>query len=193
LKVLVIDNYDSFVYNLVQYIGECGAQPLIYRNDEICLGDILRLGPDRIVISPGPGRPEDPRSFGICSQILQESSRETPTLGVCLGHQGIVSTFGGRIERARRLMHGKTSLICHNGEGIFKGLKNPFVATRYHSLIADRKSMPSCLEITAESVDDLEVMGVRHVKYPIEGIQFHPESILTKEGMKLIGRFLAEE
>ncbi|MEM2904739.1 MAG: aminodeoxychorismate/anthranilate synthase component II [Candidatus Bathyarchaeia archaeon] len=191
MKVLVIDNYDSFVYNLAQYIGEQGAQPLVYRNDEISLDEALRLKPDRIVLSPGPGHPEEPRSFGVCSSILREVSVQVPTLGVCLGHQGIVSAFGGRVKPARRLMHGKTSLIRHNGTGIFKGLRNPLVATRYHSLVADRESLPSCLEVTAESIDDLEVMGVRHVKYPIDGVQFHPESILTDEGRKLIANFLA--
>lgn len=192
MKVLVIDNYDSFVFNLSQYIGRQGAQPLVYRNDEINLADVLRLRPERIVISPGPGSPEEPRSFGICSQILGEVSSAVPTLGVCLGHQGIVCAFGGKVKRARRLMHGKTSLIQHSGTGLFRGLRNPFTATRYHSLIADRETLPTCLEITAESLDDAEVMGVRHVKYPIYGVQFHPESILTQEGMKLIANFLSE-
>lgn len=191
MKVLVIDNYDSFVYNLAQYIGELGAEPIVYRNDEITLSEALRLKPERIMLSPGPGSPEEPRSFGVCSQILQEASPEIATLGVCLGHQGIVSTFGGRIKRARRLMHGKTSLIRHNGAGLFKGLRNPFAATRYHSLVSDRESLPSCLKITAESLDDMEIMGVRHTRYPIYGVQFHPESILTREGRKLIANFLA--
>jgi anthranilate synthase component 2 len=190
LKVLVIDNYDSFVYNLVQYVGELGAKPIVYRNDEITLSQALKLDADRIIISPGPGTPEDVRYFGVCKKILQNMSCKIPTLGVCLGHQGIISTFGGKIIRAKRLMHGKTSLIKHDCQGIFKGIKNPFEATRYHSLVGDRKNMPLCLKITAESIDDNEIMGVRHIEYPIEGIQFHPESILTIEGKKIIKNFL---
>jgi len=190
LKVLVIDNYDSFVYNLVQYVGELGAKPIVYRNDEITLSQALKLDADRIIISPGPGTPEDVRYFGVCKKILQNMSCKIPTLGVCLGHQGIISTFGGKIIRAKRLMHGKTSLIKHDCQGIFKGIKNPFEATRYHSLVGDRKNMPLCLKITAESTDDNEIMGVRHIEYPIEGIQFHPESILTTDGKKIIKNFL---
>ena len=190
LKVLVIDNYDSFVYNLVQYVGELGAKPIVYRNDEITLSQALKLDADRIIISPGPGTPEDVRYFGVCKKILQNMSCKIPTLGVCLGHQGIISTFGGKIIRAKRLMHGKTSLIKHDCQGIFKKIKNPFEATRYHSLVGDRKNMPLCLKITAESTDDNEIMGVRHIEYPIEGIQFHPESILTTDGKKIIKNFL---
>jgi anthranilate synthase component 2 len=191
LKVFVIDNYDSFVYNLVQYVGELGAKPVVFRNDQITLNQALKLDADRIIISPGPGRPEDVRYFGVCKEILQKMSCKIPTLGVCLGHQGIISAFDGKIIRAKRLMHGKTSLIKHDCQGIFKGIKNPFEATRYHSLVGDRKNIPSCLKITAESIDDNEIMGVRHVEYPIEGIQFHPESILTTEGKKIIKNFLA--
>jgi len=190
VKVLVIDNYDSFVYNLVQYIGELGGEPVVHRNDEITLERAVKLRPDRIVISPGPGTPEDVRYFGVCSEILRNMSRRIPTLGVCLGHQGIVSTFGGRITRAKRLMHGKTSLIRHDGEGVFRGVENPFTATRYHSLVGDREGMPPCLKITAESLDDGEIMGVRHLKYPVEGVQFHPESILTAVGKRFIRNFL---
>ncbi|RJS92295.1 aminodeoxychorismate/anthranilate synthase component II [Candidatus Bathyarchaeota archaeon] len=190
MKVLVIDNYDSFVYNLVQYVGELEANPIVYRNDEISLKRAMRLQPDRIIISPGPGTPQDPRYFGVCSEILQIMSPKIPTLGVCLGHQGIISTFGGRIIRAKRLMHGKTSMIKHDGKGIFKGVGNPFEATRYHSLVGDKRTLPSCLEITAESVDDGEIMGIRHVEYPIEGVQFHPESILTEDGKRIIKNFL---
>ncbi len=190
MRVLVIDNYDSFVYNLVQYIGELGAAPFVYRNDEISLKLAMKLRPDRIIISPGPGTPEDPRYFGVCSEILQTMSPKIPTLGVCLGHQGIISTFGGRIIHAKRLMHGKTSMIKHDGKGIFKGVDNPIEATRYHSLVGNRRTMPPCLEITAESVDDGEIMGVRHVEYPIEGVQFHPESILTTDGKRIIKNFL---
>jgi len=190
LKVLVIDNYDSFVYNLVQYIGELGGETIAYRNDQITLKQAMILKPDRIVISPGPGTPEEARYFGVCSAILQHMSRKIPTLGVCLGHQGIIYTFGGKIVSAKRLMHGKTSLIKHDEKGIFKGVKNPLTATRYHSLVGDRHSIPSCLKITAESLDDREIMGVRHVAYPIEGVQFHPESILCEDGKLVIKNFL---
>jgi len=190
LKVLVIDNYDSFVYNLVQYIGELGGETIVYRNNQVTLKRAMKLEPDRIVISPGPGTPEEKRYFGVCSDVLQHMSYKIPTLGVCLGHQGIIHTFGGRIVSAKRLMHGKTSLIKHDGEGVFKGVKNPFTATRYHSLVGDRGSISSCLKITAESLDDGEVMGVRHVAFPIEGVQFHPESILTEEGKLVIKNFL---
>jgi anthranilate synthase component 2 len=190
MKVLVIDNYDSFVYNLVQYIGELGGNPVVYRNDELDLQKALKLKPERIVISPGPGTPEESRYFGVCSQILRHISPEIPTLGVCLGHQGLVSAFGGRIVRAKRLMHGKTSLIMHDGDGVFRGLRNPIRATRYHSLAVDQNSLPKCLKITAVALDDGEVMGVRHVAYPIEGVQFHPESILTEFGKEILKNFL---
>ncbi len=150
----------------------------------------MRLNPQRIVVSPGPGTPEEPHYFGICSSILRQMSCKIPTLGVCLGNQGIIYAFGGKIVHARRLMHGKTSLIRHDGNGVFEGVKNPFMATRYHSLVGDRSSFPSCLKITAESVDDSEVMGVRHITYPITGVQFHPESILCEDGKKIIKNFL---
>ena len=190
MRTLIIDNYDSFVYNLVQYVGELGGGPIVYRNDQISLDQARKLKPDRILISPGPGTPEDSRYFGTCSLILQQMSPKIPTLGVCMGCQGIVHVFGGRIVRAKVLMHGKTSMIRHDGKSLFRGVKNPLRATRYHSLIAEKSSLPSCLEITAEAVDDLEVMGVRHTHYPIEGVQFHPESFLTEDGMKMIKNFL---
>ncbi|MCW3987224.1 MAG: aminodeoxychorismate/anthranilate synthase component II [Candidatus Bathyarchaeota archaeon] len=190
MRTLIIDNYDSFVYNLVQYVGELGGGPIVYRNDQISLDQARKLEPDRILISPGPGTPEDSRYFGTCSLILQQMSPKIPTLGVCMGCQGIVHVFGGRIVRAKVLMHGKTSMIRHDGKSLFRGVKNPLRATRYHSLIAEKSSLPSCLEITAEAVDDLEVMGVRHTRYPIEGVQFHPESFLTEDGMKMIKNFL---
>lgn len=193
MKTLVIDNYDSFVYNLVQYVGELGGEPLVYRNNQISIDKAKKLQPDRIIISPGPGTPEEPKYFGTCSAILKQMSTKIPTLGVCLGSQGIVYVFGGRIVRAKRLMHGKTSIIKHDGKAIFKDVRNPLRATRYHSLVAEKATIPSCLEITAESLDDLEVMGVRHTVYPIEGIQFHPESILTEDGMKIIKNFLEWE
>jgi anthranilate synthase component 2 len=190
LKVLVIDNYDSFVYNLVQYIGEMGPETIVFRNDQVTLKQIQMLRPDRIVLSPGPGNPEDEHYFGVCKQILQQVSPQVPTLGVCLGHQGIISTFGGKVVSAKRLMHGKTSQIKHDGKGIFQGVQNPFTATRYHSLAGDKPSIPKCLEVTAVSVDDGEVMGVRHVTYPIEGVQFHPESILCEDGKLILKNFL---
>jgi anthranilate synthase component 2 len=190
MKVLVIDNYDSFVYNLVQYIGELGGEPVVYRNDQITLKQAMKLDPKRIVISPGPGTPEDPHYFGVCSAILREMSHKIPTLGVCLGNQGIISVFGGKVVHAKQLMHGKTSVIRHDGKGVFKGVKNPFTATRYHSLVGDRKSIPSSIEITAKATDDDEIMGVRHKEYPITGLQFHPESILCEDGKKIIKNFL---
>lgn len=190
MKVLVIDNYDSFVYNLVQYIGELGGDPVVYRNDQLSIQQAMRLDPERIVISPGPGTPEDPQYFGVCSEILQEMSCKIPTLGVCLGNQGIISVFGGKVVRARRLMHGKTSVIRHDGKGLFEGIKNPFTATRYHSLVGDKTCIPSCIEISAEATDDGEIMGVRHRTYPITGLQFHPESILCEDGKKIVKNFL---
>jgi anthranilate synthase component II len=190
VKVLVIDNYDSFVYNLVQYVGELGAETVVYRNDQITLQQVKALKPDRIVLSPGPGSPDDPRYFGVCKEILQQVSPEVPTLGVCLGHQGIISTFGGKVVSAKRLMHGKTSLIKHDQKGIFNGVRNPFTATRYHSLAGEKESIPTCLTITAEAVDDGEIMAVRHIKYPIQGVQFHPESILCEDGKLILKNFL---
>lgn len=190
MKVLVIDNYDSFVYNLVQYIGELGPEIIVYRNDQITLEQAKALKPDRIIISPGPGSPEDPRYFGVCKAILKEISPKVPTLGVCLGHQGIISTFGGKVVAAKHLMHGKTSIIKHDGKALFSGVQNPFTATRYHSLAGEQDTIPSCLEVTAVAVDDGEVMGIRHVKYPIQGVQFHPESILCEDGKIIIKNFL---
>jgi anthranilate synthase component 2 len=190
MKVLVIDNYDSFVYNLVQYIGELGGEPVVYRNDQITLKQAMQLDPKRIVISPGPGTPENPHYFGVCSAVLREMSRKIPTLGVCLGNQGIISVFGGKVVRAEQLMHGKTSVIRHDGKGVFEDVKNPFTATRYHSLVGDRKSIPSSIEITAKATDDEEIMGIRHKEYPITGLQFHPESILCEDGKKIINNFL---
>lgn len=190
MRVLVIDNYDSFVYNLVQYIGELGTEVVVYRNDQVTLQQVKDLKPDRIVISPGPGNPADDRYFGICSAVLREISPKVPTLGVCLGHQGIIVTFGGKIRLAKRLMHGKTSIIKHDGKGIFKDVQKVFTATRYHSLAGEKGCIPDCLELTAVSADDGEIMGVRHKKYPIEGIQFHPESILCEEGKQIIRNFL---
>ena len=190
MKVLVIDNYDSFVYNLVQYIGELGGEPVVYRNDRLTLEQAIELEPQRIVISPGPGTPEDPQYFGVCSAVLREMSCKIPTLGVCLGNQGIISVFGGKVVRAKRLMHGKTSIIRHDGKGLFDGVKNPFTATRYHSLVGEKTSIPSCIKVSAQSTDDYEIMAVRHRTYPITGVQFHPESILCEDGKKIIKNFL---
>jgi len=190
MRVLVIDNYDSFVYNLVQYLGELGAEVEVYRNDHLTFLKAQSLKPQRIVISPGPGVPEDERYFGICSEIIEKMSPRVRTLGVCLGHQGIVHVFGGRVVKAKRLMHGKTSPVRHDGRGIFEGIENPFIATRYHSLVGEEESLPDCFEISAKALDDGEIMGVRHRRYPIDGIQFHPESILTQDGKKILKNFL---
>ncbi len=193
--IIVIDNYDSFTYNLVQYLGELGAElPVaanvkVYRNDKISVAEIRELKPDGVVISPGPGRPED---AGISQALIQELGENLPILGVCLGHQSIGQVFGGKIVAAPELMHGKTSEIYHNQVGIFQGLDNPITATRYHSLVIERESFPEVLEITGW-VEDGTIMGVRHRNYPhIQGVQFHPESILTNSGKSLLRNFLAE-
>lgn len=190
MKVLIIDNFDSFVYNLAQYVGELGAMPFVHRNNEITLEEVKRMKPDNIIISPGPGRPDDRRHFGICVDIIKEFGPRIPTLGVCLGHQGIAYAFGGSIIRAKRIMHGKTSLIEHDNEGLFKGVRNPLSATRYHSLVCSKSNFPGCLDKTATSLDDHEIMGLRHREYPIYGVQFHPESILTSDGLKIMRNFL---
>src|SRR5205085_4517744 len=187
MKLLVIDNYDSFTYNLAQLFGEMADVDLVVkRNDEIPLAEIKNLNPHRICISPGPGRPEN---AGISSELIRELGSSTPVLGVCLGHQCIAQVFGGEIVRAEKLMHGKTSQIHHQHRGVFKGLAEPLEATRYHSLIVKRESLPDSLEITAET-DDGEIMGLQHRQFPIHGVQFHPESILTTEGRKLLANFL---
>lgn len=189
MNVLIIDNYDSFVYNLYQRLGELGANPTVVRNDAITLKEVLQLAPDAIVLSPGPGHPGNARDFGVCSELLREVSPRVPTLGVCLGHQGIGAVFGGTVAHAARLLHGKTSRIRHDGRTIFEGLPNPFVAGRYHSLAIERASLPAELEVSA-TAEDGEVMAVRHTRYPIEGVQFHPESILTPDGPALLRNFL---
>jgi anthranilate synthase/aminodeoxychorismate synthase-like glutamine amidotransferase len=190
MNVLVLDNYDSFVYNIVQYVGELGAKPFTYRSNQVNLNQIQEITPERIIISPGPGTPENTQYFGNSLTILKDSNLSIPILGICLGHQGIIHAFGGRIVHARRLMHGKNSQIKHDGKSIFEGVKNPFSATRYHSLVGERDTFPSCLSITAEALDDGEIMGVRHRDYPIEGVQFHPESIMTEDGKKILKNFL---
>ena len=184
--LLLIDNYDSFTYNLAQIFGELGAEVVVKRNDEIGLAEIRNLAPDRICISPGPGRPSD---AGISSDVIRELGATIPILGVCLGHQCIGEVFGGEIVRAPKLMHGKTSEIRHQNGGVFANIAMPFRATRYHSLVVKRDSVPNCLNITAES-DDGEIMGLQHREFPIYGVQFHPESILTREGAKILGNFV---
>ncbi|MCM8779098.1 MAG: aminodeoxychorismate/anthranilate synthase component II [Candidatus Omnitrophica bacterium] len=184
--ILMVDNYDSFTYNLVQYLGELGEKLVVYRNDKITLKEIEELKPEHIVISPGPGRPEN---AGISCALIKEFAGKIPILGVCLGHQCLGEVFGGRVVQAQRLMHGKTSLIYHNGKDIFLGIENPFEATRYHSLIVERESLPACLEITAETKEK-EIMGLKHKDYPLWGVQFHPESILTKQGKRILANFL---
>jgi anthranilate synthase/aminodeoxychorismate synthase-like glutamine amidotransferase len=187
-RVLVIDNYDSFVFNLVQYLGELGAEPIVHRNDALSVDEALSLAADALLLSPGPGRPE---SAGImCDLIPAAASSGIPVLGVCLGHQAIGQVFGGEIVAARDLMHGKTSWIDHDRKGVFAGLPNPLEATRYHSLVVERATLPACLEVTAETTDGT-VMGLRHRDLPVEGVQFHPESILTVGGHELLRNFLA--
>ncbi len=189
MNIVILDNYDSFTYNLYQYLGELSGRPVVYRNDEISLAELERLKPDRIVISPGPGSPDDTVRLGVCRKVILRFGPSAPLLGVCLGHQGIIAAFGGRVVRAERVMHGKTSLVHHNGKGIFAGLPEPFEAMRYHSLIGDRATMPDCLEVTAETSDGV-IMAVRHREYPICGVQFHPESIGTPAGKQLLENFV---
>jgi anthranilate synthase/aminodeoxychorismate synthase-like glutamine amidotransferase len=185
--LVMIDNYDSFTYNLVQYFGELGQLIKVYRNDQITVDELEAMAPEKLVISPGPCSPNE---AGISNEVIRRFGGKVPLLGVCLGHQCIGHVFGGDVVRAPRLMHGKTSMIQHDGKGLYQGLPNPFRATRYHSLIIKRETLPSCLEITAET-DQGEIMGVRHTQYRIEGVQFHPESILTECGKDLLKNFLA--
>lgn len=189
--LLMIDNYDSFTYNLVQYLGELGAEVQVYRNDRITVEAIARLKPDHVVISPGPCTPSE---AGVSIAVIQHFAGKIPLLGVCLGHQGIGQAFGGKVVRARQVMHGKTSPIYHADQGVFKGLPDPFEATRYHSLIIEQASLPACLEVTAWTQDERgerdEIMGVRHREFAVEGVQFHPESILTQHGHAMLKNFL---
>lgn len=184
--ILVIDNYDSFTFNLVQYLGELGANIKVYRNDQISIKEAINLKPEKLLISPGPCTPKE---AGISCNIIKEFAPKIPILGVCLGHQSLAEVFGGKVIQSDSLMHGKTSLIYHNSTGIFKGLSNPFDATRYHSLIVERISLPSCFDITAWTNDDI-IMGIKHNEFCVHGVQFHPESILTLEGKKLLLNFL---
>ena len=185
--ILLLDNYDSFTYNLAQYLGELGCQVEVHRNDRISVEQIAQRKPERIVISPGPCTPLE---AGICVELIQKLAGKTPILGVCLGHQAIGAAFGGKIVRAPKIFHGKTSAIRHDGSGVFRGLPNPFTATRYHSLIVERKSLPAELQVTAETDDDI-IMGMRHRHCPLMGVQFHPESVLTESGKQLLKNFLS--
>jgi len=192
LKFLIIDNYDSFVYNIAQYLGELGVDCDVIRNDKITINGIKQKNYDGIVISPGPGTPDDKKYFGVCSDVIKDLGSSTPILGVCLGHQGIISSFGGKVTNAGCVRHGKTSPVKHNNSELFKGVKNPFRATRYHSLVGDKTIIPKILEVTATAEDDGEVMAVRHKEYLIEGVQFHPESIMTEDGKKILANFIRQ-
>ena len=191
MKTLIIDNYDSFTYNLYQYIGELGGNPTVVRNDQISPNEIVNGKFSHIIISPGPGDPSDSAYFGICKDIILIFGKNIPILGVCLGHQGIIYAFGGKIIRAPLIKHGKTSIIRHSQKGIFANVKNPLVGMRYHSLIGEQESLPDDIEVTATSLDDQAIMGVKHKKYPIFGVQFHPESIGTEDGKEILRNFLS--
>ena len=184
--ILMIDNYDSFTYNLVQYLGELGAETRVFRNDEISVEQVEAMSPSHLVISPGPCTPDE---AGITLELIEQLAGKLPILGVCLGHQAIGQAFGGKVVRARQVMHGKVSRIQHDGNGVFSEIKNNFVATRYHSLVVERASLPACLAVTAES-DDGEIMGLRHRSLAVEGVQFHPEALLTEHGHKMLQNFL---
>ncbi len=190
MRVLVVDNYDSFVYNIAQRLGELKTEPTVIRNEKVTVNSVKIMDPDAIVISPGPGHPADRRYFGVCTDIIAELGPHIPILGVCLGHQGIVHAFGGKVVNARKVRHGKTSIIQYNSGRLFDQVSNPFKATRYHSLVADKK-IPPCLEVTATALDDGEIMAIRHRQYLIEGVQFHPESVLTEQGPKILLNFIS--
>ena len=192
MKFLIIDNYDSFVYNIAQYLGELDVECDVIRNDKITLDEIQQKNYDAIIISPGPGTPEDKKYFGVCSDVIKEIGPTKPLLGICLGHQGIIHAFGGKVTNAGCVRHGKTSPIKHSDASLFEGVKNPFRATRYHSLVGDKTIIPDSLEITATAQDDSEIMAIRHKDYLIEGVQFHPESIMTEDGKKILANFVKE-
>jgi anthranilate synthase/aminodeoxychorismate synthase-like glutamine amidotransferase len=185
--VLVIDNYDSFTYNLVQYLGELGAEIRVRRNDDVSVGEVEAMAPEQILISPGPGRPED---AGVCVDVIRRFGPSTPILGVCLGHQAIGVVYGGTVCRAATPMHGKTSTVVHDGKGVFRGIAEPFVAGRYHSLVISADDVPQALEVAARTKEDGTIMAVRHRAYPVHGVQFHPESVLTDEGRRILRNFL---
>jgi len=192
MKFLIIDNYDSFVYNIAQYMGELGVECDVIRNDKITLDEIKQKNYDAIIISPGPGNPSDRKYFGVCSDVIKKIGPITPILGVCLGHQGIIEAFGGKVTNAGCVRHGKTSPVKHTNSEIFTGVKNPFRATRYHSLVGDKTIIPDTLEVTATASDDGEVMAIRHREYLIVGVQFHPESIMTEDGKKILSNFIKQ-
>ena len=192
MKFLIIDNYDSFVYNIAQYLGELGITCDVIRNDKITVKEVNNNNYDAIVISPGPGTPEDEKYFGICSEVIKNIGQTTPILGVCLGHQGIIHAFGGKVTNAGCVRHGKTSLVNHGNSELFKDVKNPFRATRYHSLVGDKTQIPEILQVTAIAIDDDEVMAIKHKEYLIEGVQFHPESIMTEDGKKILANFVRQ-
>ncbi len=189
MKLLILDNYDSFSYNLYQLLGAVASPPAVVRNDAVTLDEVRRLAPDAIVISPGPGNPEDPAYFGVCAEVIRTLGPTVPILGVCLGHQGIVHALGGRVVRARQVMHGKTSYVFHDGHALYDGIPRAFEAMRYHSLIAEEATLPECLEVTAKTFDGT-IMGVRHRDWPVHGVQFHPESIGTSVGRTLLRNFV---
>lgn len=190
MKTLIIDNYDSFTYNLYQYVGSLGGDPVVVRNDSVTVAEVQKGDYRHIIISPGPGDPTDGKYFGICTGVILECGKTTPIFGVCLGHQGIITAFGGKIVRAPAIRHGKISSVSHTGKGVFRGLPSPLRSMRYHSLVGDAGSIPDCLEITAVSEDDGQIMGVRHRSYPIVGVQFHPESAGTEYGLEMVRNFL---
>jgi anthranilate synthase component 2 len=192
MKFLIIDNYDSFVYNIAQYLGELGVDCEVIRNDKITLEQIKQNKYDGIIISPGPGTPEDKKYFGVCSDVIKDMGPTTPILGVCLGHQGIIHAFGGKVTNAGCVRHGKTSPVKHTNSELFQNVKNPFRATRYHSLVGDKTIIPDILEITATADDDGEIMAISHKKYLIQGVQFHPESIMTENGKKILENFISQ-
>ncbi len=192
MKFLIIDNYDSFVYNIAQYLGELGVESDVIRNDKITLDEIKQSNYDAIVISPGPGTPEEKKYFGVCGDVIKDMGPTTPILGVCLGHQGIIHAFGGKVTNAGCVRHGKTSPVNHTNSELFKGVSNPFRATRYHSLVGDKTIIPDILQVTATAADDGEIMAIRHKEYLIEGVQFHPESIMTEDGKKILANFIKE-
>jgi len=192
LKFLIIDNYDSFVYNIAQYLGELGVECDVIRNDKITLQQIKEKNYDAIIISPGPGTPEDKKYFGVCSEVIKDMGPNTPILGVCLGHQGIIDAFGGKVTNAGCVRHGKTSPVNHLESKLFTDVKNPFRATRYHSLVGDRTVIPDVLKVIATAADDGEVMAIEHKEFLIQGVQFHPESIMTEDGKKILGNFISQ-
>lgn len=191
MKILIIDNYDSFVYNIAQLLGELETEPTVVRNDSVTLSDIRKMDHDAIVLSPGPGHPADRKYFGVCTDIITKLGPSMPILGICLGHQGIVHAFGGKVINAGKIKHGKTSFIQYTSDRLFEDVENPFKATRYHSLVADKHTIPPSLEVTAKALDDGEIMGIRHKKYLIEGVQFHPESVLTGQGRRMLMNFIS--